>query len=236
MGELEPDSINHIITDPPYEQILHDAVRRGLNRNDGKKEQTPFGFAGIDLIRDRFVELAHKPTKGWLLCFCTTEGTARWADAINPSKIKYKRACIWIKPDSTPQMNGQCPAAGSECFVCAWCGRGKSSWNSGGKRGVYGYATRNTDRHGDHPTEKPVALMMEILGDFANKGDIILDPFMGSGTTLVACERLGIRGIGIELDWRWFNTACKRVKYADITGKRLKESETRPDLFIDNSA
>lgn len=72
-----------------------------------------------------------------------------------------------------------------------------------------------------HPTQKPVALMEWCLG-FLPNADTILDPFMGSGTTLVACAKLGRRGIGIELDPDYFDIACKRVE----------EAYKQPDLFI----
>jgi site-specific DNA-methyltransferase (adenine-specific)/modification methylase len=72
-----------------------------------------------------------------------------------------------------------------------------------------------------HPTQKPVALMEWCLG-FLPDARTILDPFMGSGTTLVACQRLGRQGTGIELDPEYFAIACKRVD----------EATRQPDLFI----
>ena len=73
-----------------------------------------------------------------------------------------------------------------------------------------------------HPTQKPVALMEWCLG-FLPKAQTILDPFAGSGTTLVACQRLGRNGTGIELDPDYFAIACKRVD----------EATRQVDLFIE---
>jgi hypothetical protein len=75
------------------------------------------------------------------------------------------------------------------------------------------------ERH--HPTQKPVALMEWCLG-FLPNAQTILDPFMGSGTTLVACQRLGRQGTGIEIDPEYFAIACKRVD----------EAARQPDLLI----
>lgn len=72
-----------------------------------------------------------------------------------------------------------------------------------------------------HPTQKPVALMEWCLG-FLPDAKTILDPFMGSGTTLVACQRLGRMGTGIELDPDYFEIACRRVE----------EATRQPDMFI----
>ena len=72
-----------------------------------------------------------------------------------------------------------------------------------------------------HPTQKPIALMEWCLG-FLPDARTILDPFMGSGTTLVACQRMGRSGTGIELDPDYFAIACKRVD----------EATRQPDMFI----
>ena len=74
----------------------------------------------------------------------------------------------------------------------------------------------------EHPTQKPVGVMEWAIGHLPDKAKTILDPFMGSGTTLVACQRLGRQGVGIELDPGYFAIACKRVD----------EATRQPDLFI----
>jgi len=66
---------------------------------------------------------------------------------------------------------------------------------------------------GDHPTQKPVSLMQWCLG-FLPGAETILDPFMGSGTTGVACANLGRKFIGIEICEQYFNIACERIKRA----------------------
>ena len=64
---------------------------------------------------------------------------------------------------------------------------------------------------GNHPTQKPVALMEWLVSTYTNEGDIVIDPFMGSGTTGVACARLKRRFIGIEKSPEHFETAVARV-------------------------
>lgn len=73
-----------------------------------------------------------------------------------------------------------------------------------------------------HPTQKPVALMEWCLG-FLPNAQTILDPFMGSGTTLVACQKLGRSGTGIEIDPEYFDIACRRVE----------EAARQPDMFVE---
>lgn len=81
---------------------------------------------------------------------------------------------------------------------------------------------QNMDGGKDHPTQKPVALMKWCLG-FLPEAKTILDPFMGSGTTGVACVKMGRAFIGIELDPDYFDIACRRIA----------EAYAQPDLLID---
>ena len=75
---------------------------------------------------------------------------------------------------------------------------------------------------GGHTCPKPLAFMEKMIGRFSQRGETILDPFMGSGTTLVACQRMGRAGTGIELDPGYFDIACRRVD----------EAARQPDLLI----
>lgn len=74
-----------------------------------------------------------------------------------------------------------------------------------------------------HPAIMPERLSLDHARTWTNEGDSILDPFMGSGTTLVSCQKLGRKGIGIELDPDYFEIACKRVD----------EATRQPDLFVE---
>lgn len=214
LADLDP--VDHVIGDPPYEQSLHDAKNSGRAlRADGGAELRGLDFDGIDAYRDDFVAQVVPLCRGWFIAFCTPEGAGRWADAINPAKgIRYKRACAWHKPDGAPQFNGQGPAAWGEMFVAAWCGTGYARWNGGGKRGFYSELVNPRDRHGGHPTEKPWRLMRNILFDFTGPGDLVLDPFAGSGATLVAAVLTGRRAIGIEINQDYFDMAVARVRKA----------------------
>ena len=87
------------------------------------------------------------------------------------------------------------------------------------KRGPYPQSMAH-DRH--HPTEKPVGLMEWCLNRIPT-AHTILDPFMGSGTTGVACAKLGRRFIGIEIEPKYFDIACRRIEQA----------YTQPDMFIE---
>ena len=81
---------------------------------------------------------------------------------------------------------------------------------------VWTYPGANTFRAGRlqdlavHPTVKPVALIVDAIRDCSRRGDIVLDPFAGSGTTILASERIGRRGYGLELDPAYVDAAVQR--------------------------
>lgn len=216
--------VAHVICDPPYEQLmqdLHAAVK--LRRTDGGSQRQDLTFRGIDEIREPFILAVREINEGWLLAFCNVEGVWHWRQCLLANGLKFKTTCVWIKPDCTPKLNGQGPALGYECITTTWCGTGHSRWNAGGKRGVYSRNVNNPERTGLHPTEKPRLLMSDLVADFTNPGDLICDPFMGSGTTGVAAVMAGRRFIGIEQDERYFEIACKRIEDAQRQGSLFEE-------------
>lgn len=100
------------------------------------------------------------------------------------------------------------------------CGRGKEI----GKQGMRfnWWSIKNNHNPTSHPAPMPFQIAHDQVYSWSNPSETILDPFMGSGTTLVACAKLGRKGIGIELDPDYFDIACKRVE----------EAYRQPDLFV----
>jgi site-specific DNA-methyltransferase (adenine-specific) len=210
--------VTAIITDPPFEAEAHTLQRRinrGATRGGALDVVTeePLDFAPItEEQRTEFSRLAAALCDGWVLVFCQAEAVAAWRDSLVAAGATYKRACVWIKPDGMPQYSGDRPGMGYESIVTAWAGKGKSTWNGGGRHGVWIMPKGEQHRFG-HPTQKPVKLMQELVGQFTTDG-VVLDPFMGSGTTGVACVNLGRKFIGIERDPRYFAIAADRIRAA----------------------
>lgn len=94
---------------------------------------------------------------------------------------------------------------------------GRISWNADGRK-LPNVISLMPDRDRVHPNEKPLALMRTLIDTLSNKGDAILDPFMGSGTTGVACAKMGRKFTGIEIDRHYFEIACKRIEKAYAQG------------------
>jgi site-specific DNA-methyltransferase (adenine-specific) len=86
-----------------------------------------------------------------------------------------------------------------------------------------GYVAGEGWKDKEHMGGKPLKLMLAVVSDYSRKGDLVCDPCLGGGTTLVACVKLGRHGIGIERDPETFDKACRRIEAT------LRE----PDMFID---
>ena len=118
-------------------------------------------------------------------------------------------------------------------LALGWAGEGRSVWNGGGKRGVYEFMVNNFGREGgynarQHPTQKPLGLMEALLRDFTDPGDLILDPFAGSGSTGVAAKRLGRRFIGFELNAKYHAIAQARINGAHEQLELVRHKAPKP--------
>lgn len=216
LPKLDNGCVAHIICDPPYSEHVHSKSRAGARKvplKDGNgrisrcaiDREVNLGFDCITIPEmEEFSAQCVRIARRWTLAFCDVESVYLWQAAMVKAGFAYKRTCSWIKEGCTPQFTGDRPAVGFECISCAHR-KGRSRWNSGGKRGVYhhwicqkspGKGCSNDTRKND--AQKPLKLMLELISDFTDPDDVILDPYMGSGTTGAACLRLGRRFVGIE--------------------------------------
>lgn len=215
--------VRAVITDPPYEAEAHTKGRRLLGKQTNGKRTVEYGaldFQSIaEELRTQSTMFAAAICDGWMLAFCQAEAVAAWRAAHENAGAKYKRACVWLKPDGAPQFTGDRPGMGYESIVASWCGAGRSRWNGGGRHGIFSHANRDSNHPKQHMTQKPVALMVELVQLFSNCGDTVLDYFSGSATTGVACIQSGRQFIGIERDERYFEIGCRRIEQAVAQGQ-----------------
>jgi DNA modification methylase len=217
-------SIDHMITDPPYSEHTHAKQWIGAALTaDGKVRVSTahkgLGFEALSAELQLFIcAEAARLVRRWVLAFSDVESIGQWQQAVRVVGLDYVRALIWDKVDGAPQFTGDRPAAGAEAIVAAHT-QGKKRWNGGGGRNVLRHAVNGDRGAKPHPSTKPEPLMAELVSLFTDPGDLILDPFGGSGTTAVAAKRLGRRCILIE----------REEKYCEIAAKRLSQGAL--DLF-----
>jgi site-specific DNA-methyltransferase (adenine-specific) len=219
MRTLPDKSVDHVITDPPYEKEAHTKGRRGAR--GGRFCETPLSFDAItpeqrEAVAKEIVRVA----KRWCLVFAQVEGVAPWRVALGP--WRYVRTMIWVKDTTTPQMTGDRHGMGWESIVVTHdpC---KKRWNGGGRNGVFrAPSLTHSGKPNDHETQKPIKLMLELVSLFTDPGDLIIDPFAGSGTTGVAALRLGRRFMGCELKPEYHALATERLA-AESQGQSISE-------------
>ena len=194
-----------VVTDPPYGINLNTDNSRfsGGNAASVSRRGNGVGSAGGKRIANDAVAFDPSPVVG------AGKQHIVWGWNNSPDKLPAGACLVWIK------RNDEAFGSFLSDAELAWMSKG---------HGVY--CRRDLSNNAIalervHPTQKPVALMEWCLG-FLPDAKTILDPFMGSGTTLVACQRLGRHGIGIEIDPEYFEIACRRVD----------EAARQPDLLI----
>lgn len=200
--------VDHVITDPPYDARTHAGARSCGRNSNGDVDAAlakpiVIDFAPLDVAE--FVPLMLLAAKRWTVAFCTMEMILEYRIAAMDSWV---RAGFWRRPDGAPQFTGDRPGTPGDAIAIMHHPRAKT-WNGGGKHGYWEVPVVKHWRV--HPTQKPEELMVQIVKDFTDPGDLILDPFMGSGTTLVAAKRLGRKAIGIELEEKYCAIAAQRL-------------------------
>ncbi len=237
LASLADKSIDVTITDPPYEAEAHTKGRRtkvagwrqaaARGEAAGVAQEAPLAFAAITQIDREAVALQlARTTRRWVLVFCQVEAAHLWAAALMAGGVEYVRTMIWTKPNAQPQFTGDRPGHGYESIVVAHP-RGKKRWNGGGRLGVFDHCTVAA-AHEDvpHQTAKPIPLMRELVSLFSDPGELILDPFAGSGSTGVACNQLGRNFLGWELSPEYHAIATRR-----LNGDEAKPRKEQPGLF-----
>lgn len=213
------EAVDQCITDPPYEARMHTENRMTKVAGEYGTAIEAHRFAAMDeFTRTEITKAIIAKCSGWVLFFCQTEGVYYWQNAIDNNGGRYRFTGVWVKPSSKPNFSGDCPGLGHETIVGGWCGQGKSKWNGGGQAGVW---TANPEKRKDgntHTSIKPQKLMRDLVGQFTSRGEVVLDPFMGSGSTGVAALAEGRKFIGIERDPEYFDICCKRVEEAQSGG------------------
>lgn len=234
---LPDKSVAHVITDPPYSEHTHAKVRRGGSTHlpdetrPGMPKRAVISTAavlGFEAMRPGqreacALEFARVACR-WVLEFSDQEGAGPWVEANVAAGLDHIRIGQWVKLNATPQFTGDRPATGCEAIVIAHPG-GRKRWNGGGRHAVWTHAIE-MNRGGEnarlHTTQKPIPLMLDLVADFTDPDELILDPFCGSGTTGVAALRLGRRFIGIELSEAYAKVARERLT-AEERGQSLRE-------------
>ena len=182
--------VDAVVTDPPYGNGC--APRGG--KTAGSVDLESGGVPEWDIRSDEWMQLIGDTPAAVFCAQATMFSTA--------SSLRAEGALIYAKNNPSPFGTSYEP-----CLI-----RGikrPRQWQH-----WQGY---NAENGMEHPTQKPLGLMEWIVGIV--RGELVLDPFMGSGTTGVACMNLGRKFIGIEIEPKYFDIACRRIEDAQRQGR-----------------
>lgn len=210
MSDAEVDLV---ITDPPYDERTHAMARSnntagpaGMRSLHGSR--AAFGSLSAADHRALFTRLG-EITSGWIISSLSS-ATAFEFELDPPAGLRCLRVAAWVKTNPMPILSADRPAMGWEPIVCLHREDRKPKWNGGGRAMNY---VGPTSQGSGHPTQKPLAMVQQWVQLFSSPGDRILDPFAGSGTTLLAARNEGRRAVGFEVNER----------YCELTAKRLSQ-------------
>jgi len=213
LAALAAGSIDVAITDPPFDARTHraalEAERPGRRRKIGGA--LPFDALGeAELVRIA-AELA-RVTRRWILVFSAERHVEAWAAALERAGARFIRLGFANRTNARPQMSGDRPAPAADPIVIAHGTGAPLRWNGGGRPARWDSPAARFDEGGQqHPTQKPLALMRALVADFSEPGEIVLDPFAGVGTTLVAAKLLGRRALGWEVNDVYHAAGLRRL-------------------------
>jgi len=213
MDEIDDNSIDAIITDPPY-NIARDNNFQTMGRAGIDFGEWDKGFDQFSWIDKTFRIIKNG---GTLFIFNDWKNIGEIAKYAESKGFEIKDMVRWRKSNPMPRNRDRRYITDFE--VAVWLVKPKGKWifnrlSETYDRCEYDYPLTPKSEKIGHTTQKPLALMEEIIQRHTNEGQIVLDPFMGSGTTGEACINLDRNFYGIELDKAYFSGSELRIQEA----------------------
>ena len=197
MKQIPNGSVDLVLTDIPYGEV---------NREDNGLRTLTKDAADIETFNlCELTKTLCAKTKGSIYMFCGINQVSDIRRTMTAEGLST-RLVVWEKTNPSP-MNGEYMwLSGVEC--CVYGKKSGATFNLRCKNSVLRYPC---GEHDIHPTQKPVDMFRYLIQASSNENDLVLDPFMGSGTTAVACIREKRHFIGFELNADYYDKACKRI-------------------------
>jgi site-specific DNA-methyltransferase (adenine-specific) len=206
LAAMNDESVDLIVTDPPYRTISGGTSTEGrptgiLDKNDGKI------FKHNSLNVEDYAAHMFRVLKPSTHCYVMVNflNLEHFMKAFRDAGFHIHNIIIWDKGSVTPN---RWYMKGYE-MILMMAKRPVKTINDPGQSNIIRGGMKSGGRR--HPTEKPVNLMKTLIQNSSVEGDTVLDPFCGSGSTLVACVVIGRSYIGVEIDPDHFQTAVDRL-------------------------
>ena len=224
MALIPDDSVDCVVTDPPYGM--------GFQSNRSKKGPRHRKLAQDDKIDAAWLSDAFRVLKngGGLLSFCDWRTSCDWRRHIEAAGFSVRSQVIW---DRMHHGMGDLRGGFAPRHDVIWYAtKGRRIFAGGRPRSVIASKRPSPSEDFGHPTCKPVDLMVTLLRAVDDgSGGIVLDPFAGSGSTLVAAETLGRPWLGCEIDPEYAAIAKRRLRKRFAMPAVSDSSDDKEDIF-----
>jgi len=220
MRSIEADSVDLLWTDPPYGHSNLDgdlqSARVGVKGGRKRAAEPIANDSALDMraVVDAMLKEAARILKPDCCCCCCGGGGPRptfaWvANRMDEQGLEFFHSVIWYKTARGPGMGWRF-RRDHEMIMVSHRKGGRLAWADSAPAisNIQRFAPPNNRLH---PNEKPLDLVLQFIASTTSPGGLVLDPFMGSGTTLRAAKDLGRRAIGIELEERHCETAASKL-------------------------
>lgn len=214
LKQLEDNSIDCIITDPPYEvSVNHDGGKLYYNKGITKsnedlvRDKIDTGY-DIEAIGKELLRVCKEPN---IYIWCNKQQIPQYFDFyVNKNELKFD-ILVWIKQNALPTY--KCKYLDDKEYCLYFKGKGVLNPTTYEDAKTYwlDYINTKDKKLWEHPTIKPLYMIERLVKNSSKENDLILDPFMGSGTTGVVCKNLNRKFIGIEIEEKYYEISKKRI-------------------------
>lgn len=223
MQKIANDSVDLILTDPPY-NLGNFMINRSTNL--AKMRENFFANAGWDNLEfdewvermDSFFEDAARiiKTGGSMIIFMSIIKVETIIKLAEKHGFYYKTTGIWHKLNPMPRNMNLHFVNSTEAWIYFTYKKKTGTFNNENKM-IHDFietpvVSNGEKKAGKHPTQKPIALLEHFVKLLSNEGDLVVDPFMGSGSTGVVCKKLDRNFVGVEFDKEYYEIAKRRIE------------------------
>jgi len=218
MKEIPKRSVDLVLTDPPY-NLSGGAILKRRGADVGLDEEWDYNFSPSEYFPSMLQTLRRD---GNMFVFCADNLLCEWRRLFEEA-FDVQLFFIWHKTNPTPQFRKVSFLKSVEFIMCGW-NKGHK-WNFKTQKEMHNFfecPIVNSQKR-RHPTQKPLELISHLVEIASLPKDIVLDPFLGSGRTAIACEQLNRKWIGIEISEKYCEIAQKEILGRDKNQSALTE-------------
>jgi site-specific DNA-methyltransferase (adenine-specific) len=221
--EVKDNSVDLILIDPPY-LVSRDSNFKKISKSTSKEMATKYNISidfgdwdkdelNWDFLFKHFKRVLKKGAT--LIIFYDIWKSNELKEFADMYKFKQSRVCAWIKTNPVPINSKNNYLSNATEYFFTFVKGSNPTFNSQYDNGFYKYPICHGHERFEHPTQKPLQLILDLVNKHSNPGDLVLDCFAGTGTTAHACKLSNRNFIMIEKEKNYFEMIEKRLNKLD---------------------